>query len=218
MLLYSNTLESLPPERKHALSLHSPRHSTSRSSQIPTTMFRAGIYYDVVITDWPCPPPQYGKQYEALQCTSPVPRGTNDLIPLLSQSQILTNLIGESSLCSKERLVHDASRNQPFPLLSCSRQRKALLVGINYFGLTGKLTGCVNDAKNMYSFLSQVYGYRPQDMVILTDDLQKPTSQPTKDNILRAMHWLVNNAKPNDSLLFHYSGNVALRTEDVSHR
>lgn len=43
-------------------------------------------------------------------------------------------------------------------------------------------------------------------MVILTDDQQNPMSQPTKANILRAMHWLVKDAEPNDSLFFHYSG------------
>ena len=43
-------------------------------------------------------------------------------------------------------------------------------------------------------------------MVILTDDQQNPMSQPTKQNILRAMHWLVKDARPNDSLFFHYSG------------
>jgi len=31
-------------------------------------------------------------------------------------------------------------------------------------------------------------------------------SIPTKQNILRAMHWLVKEARPNDSLFFHYSG------------
>lgn len=30
-------------------------------------------------------------------------------------------------------------------------------------------------------------------------------SQPTKQNVLRAMHWLVKDARPNDAL-FHYSG------------
>lgn len=45
-------------------------------------------------------------------------------------------------------------------------------------------------------------------MVILTDDQQNPMSQPTKQNILRAMHWLVKDARPNDSLFFHYSGKV----------
>ena len=43
-------------------------------------------------------------------------------------------------------------------------------------------------------------------MVILTDDQQNPMSQPLKANILRAMHWLVKDARPNDSLFFHYSG------------
>lgn len=43
-------------------------------------------------------------------------------------------------------------------------------------------------------------------MVILTDDQQNPMSQPTKQNILRAMHWLVKDARPNDALFFHYSG------------
>ena len=43
-------------------------------------------------------------------------------------------------------------------------------------------------------------------MVILTDDQQNPMSQPTKQNILKAMHWLVKDAKTNDSLFFHYSG------------
>lgn len=43
-------------------------------------------------------------------------------------------------------------------------------------------------------------------MVILTDDQQNLMSQPTKQNILRAMHWLAKDAKANDSLFFHYSG------------
>jgi hypothetical protein len=30
--------------------------------------------------------------------------------------------------------------------------------------------------------------------------------QPTKDNIIRAMGWLVKDAQPNDSLFLHYSG------------
>lgn len=44
------------------------------------------------------------------------------------------------------------------------------------------------------------------DMVILADDQQNTMSQPTKTNILRAMYWLVKDARPNDSLFIHYSG------------
>ena len=51
-------------------------------------------------------------------------------------------------------------------------------------------------------------------MVILTDDQQNPMSQPTKANILRAMHWLVKDAQANDSLFFHYSGHGG-QTEDL---
>lgn len=43
-------------------------------------------------------------------------------------------------------------------------------------------------------------------MVILSDDNPVPQSQPTRDNIIRAMKWLVNDAQPHDSLFFHYSG------------
>lgn len=80
------------------------------------------------------------------------------------------------------------------------------MIGINYFGQKGQLRGCVNDVKNMSAYLNQSFGYAREDMVLLTDDQQNPMSQPTKVNILRAMHWLVKDAQPNDSLFFHYSG------------
>ena len=60
--------------------------------------------------------------------------------------------------------------------------------------------------KNMSTYLNSHFGYKREDMVILTDDQQNPMSQPTKQNILRAMHWLVKDARSNDSLFFHYSG------------
>ena len=58
----------------------------------------------------------------------------------------------------------------------------------------------------MSTYLNQNFGYAREDMVILTDDQQNEMSQPKKRNILRAMHWLVKDAQPNDSLFFHYSG------------
>ena len=93
-----------------------------------------------------------------------------------------------------------------YTLSKCTGRRKALLIGINYFGQHGQLRGCINDVKNMSAYLNGNFGYAREDMVILTDDQQNPMSQPTKQNILRAMHWLVKDAKPNDSLFFHYSG------------
>lgn len=99
-----------------------------------------------------------------------------------------------------------APQGYSFTYSNCTGRKKALLVGINYFGQRGQLRGCINDVRNMSAYLVEHFGYKREDMVILTDDQQNPMSQPTKQNILRAMHWLVKDAKPNDSLFFHYSG------------
>lgn len=85
-------------------------------------------------------------------------------------------------------------------------KRKALLVGVNYFGTRSELRGCINDVHNVKQFIQQRAGYRDDDMVILTDDQRDPRSIPTRENITRAMHWLVSNASPGDALFFHYSG------------
>lgn len=101
---------------------------------------------------------------------------------------------------------HGAPQGYNFQYSRCTGKRKALLIGINYFGQKGQLRGCINDVKNVSTYLNQNFGYAREDMVLLTDDQQNPMSQPTKANILRAMHWLVKDARPNDSLFFHYSG------------
>lgn len=107
-----------------------------------------------------------------------------------------------------------APSNYNFQYSACTGRRKALLIGINYFGQPNALNGCINDVTNMSVFLHQKYGYRREDMVILTDDQRNPLSIPTKQNILRAMHWLVKDAQPDDSLLIHFSGHGG-RTPDL---
>ncbi|KAJ2916612.1 hypothetical protein MD484_g3828, partial [Candolleomyces efflorescens] len=93
-----------------------------------------------------------------------------------------------------------------FQYSQCTGKKRALLIGINYFGQNGELRGCINDVKNVKAFLMEHWGYKQDDMVILTDDASNPRMQPTTANIIQAMQWLVNNAKPNDALFFHYSG------------
>lgn len=101
-----------------------------------------------------------------------------------------------------------------YQLSNCSGRKKALLVGINYFGSNNELRGCVNDIKNMSNFLNRRFGYSYDDMVILTDDQNQRNKIPTKENIIRAMQWLVKDARPNDSLVFHYSGHGGV-TKDL---
>ncbi|KAF5003398.1 hypothetical protein FDECE_10055, partial [Fusarium decemcellulare] len=113
-----------------------------------------------------------------------------------------------------QQFGHGAPNSYAFRYSNCTGRRKALLIGINYFGQRGQLRGCINDVRNMTAYLSEHFGYKREDMVILTDDQQNPMSQPTKQNILRAMHWLVKDARPNDSLFFHYSGHGG-QTKDL---
>lgn len=109
-----------------------------------------------------------------------------------------------------QRFGHGAPDGYTFQFSQCTGKHKALLIGINYFGSQNELKGCINDVHNLSGFLMQNYNYKREDMVILTDDAANPVLQPTKDNILRAMQWLVKDAQPNDSLFLHYSGTRAL--------
>lgn len=105
-----------------------------------------------------------------------------------------------------QQFGHGAPQGYTFQYSNCTGKRKALLIGINYFGQNGELRGCINDVHNLTAFLTERYNYKREDMVILTDDQSNPVMQPTKDNIIRAMGWLVKNAQPNDSLFLHFSG------------
>ncbi|KEZ43577.1 hypothetical protein SAPIO_CDS4502 [Scedosporium apiospermum] len=113
-----------------------------------------------------------------------------------------------------QQFGHGAPPSYAYQYSRCTGIRKALLIGINYFGQRGQLRGCINDVRNMSAYLVTHFGYKREDMVILTDDQQNPMSQPTKQNILRAMHWLVKDARPNDALFFHYSGHGG-QTKDL---
>lgn len=100
--------------------------------------------------------------------------------------------------------------NMTFQYSNCTGKKKALLVGINYFGSKNELRGCINDVKNMSLFLTQYYGYSYDNMVMLTDDQQDYNRIPTRQNIINAMQWLVRDARPNDSYFFHISSHGGL--------
>ncbi|KAJ7613230.1 caspase domain-containing protein [Roridomyces roridus] len=88
----------------------------------------------------------------------------------------------------------------------CTGRRRALCIGINYLGQSHALRGCITDAKHAFVFLVEHAGYRPEEIVVLTDDSPNPRGQPTRKNMIKAMKWLVRGAKPDDALFFHYSG------------
>ncbi|CAE6500190.1 unnamed protein product [Rhizoctonia solani] len=89
---------------------------------------------------------------------------------------------------------------------NCAVRKKALCIGINYLGRPEELHGCVNDANGIAEFLILQFGFRRENILKLTDDSTDPHRLPTRANIISAMRWLVEDARPNDSLFFHYSG------------
>ncbi|KAF9096171.1 Ca(2+)-dependent cysteine protease [Mortierella sp. AD031] len=93
-----------------------------------------------------------------------------------------------------------------FKLSNCQGRKRALFIGINYFGQSAELRGCINDVKNIKTFITKNYGFREEDTISLTDDQEDPSRIPTHANILSAMQWLVRDARPDDSFFFHYSG------------
>ncbi|KAJ3157667.1 Ca(2+)-dependent cysteine protease [Geranomyces variabilis] len=83
-------------------------------------------------------------------------------------------------------------------------KRRALFIGINYFGQQGELKGCISDVRNVHQWLTSNYPFA--EILILTDDLEDPSRKPTRANMLNAFAWLVNGAAPGDAFFLHYSG------------
>jgi len=92
-------------------------------------------------------------------------------------------------------------------LVAAGGKRRAVLVGINYFGTEAELQGCINDVHNMSRLLTESFGWSRGCIRTLTDD--DPGTMPTRANIAAALQWLVEDVRPGDVLFFHFSGHGA---------
>ncbi len=100
--------------------------------------------------------------------------------------------------------------------------KRALLIGINYFGTSGQLRGCQEDIKNIKEYL-QTKGFT--EFTTLKDSKfdkshTKPDC-PTKNNILAAMKNLIATSVTGDTLWVHYSGHgshMNVKPGDTSER
>ena len=81
-------------------------------------------------------------------------------------------------------------------------RKLALLVGINnYPADIGALAGCVNDVLLQKQLLIHRFGFNPKDILTVTD------TQATRQGILTAFEeHLIKQAKPGDTVVFHFSG------------
>ena len=84
-------------------------------------------------------------------------------------------------------------------------RKLALLVGVNeYPGFIPDLRGCLTDIELQYELLTQRFGFNPADVLTISDS---EATKPTRQNVLDAFNaHLIQQAKPGDVVVFHYSG------------
>ncbi|KAL5523124.1 hypothetical protein ACEPAF_1391 [Sanghuangporus sanghuang] len=101
---------------------------------------------------------------------------------------------------------------------SSSGARKALSIGIQYReeyvkkDAPRKLESTHGDSEVIKKILTQFYGYKEEDIVVMKDD--GVHTLPTRENILRAIDDLVKDAKAGDRFVFHFSGHGAQVTDE----
>ncbi|MEO1429146.1 MAG: caspase family protein, partial [Cyanobacteria bacterium J06633_8] len=80
-------------------------------------------------------------------------------------------------------------------------RKLALLVGINQYPQIPALKGCLTDVELQRELLIHRFGFQPSDILCLTN------KQATRQGIENAfLEHLVNQAKPGDVVVFHFSG------------
>ena len=94
--------------------------------------------------------------------------------------------------------------------------KRALLIGINYSSIPSiALNGCIYDVINMSNILIDAYDY--DNIVVLRDDINSPTTMPTRANIINNLLALAKQSGPLDEIWIHYSGHgsqIADRNND----
>ena len=90
------------------------------------------------------------------------------------------------------------------------RERTAIVtIGINYFGQSGELKGCINDSKNFLAYVQSIVGARASSTIQLLDTMAATDPfYPTRANIERVLARVVQEAWEGKCghILLHYSG------------
>ncbi|KAL3538658.1 hypothetical protein ACH5RR_002024 [Cinchona calisaya] len=84
------------------------------------------------------------------------------------------------------------------------RGKRALLCGVSYKNRKFKLKGTMQDVTNMANLLIDKFNFPTNAILVLAEYMSY--EPPSKNNILRALEWLVKDIKSGDSLVFYFSG------------
>ncbi|KAL6320892.1 hypothetical protein AAG906_010701 [Vitis piasezkii] len=85
-------------------------------------------------------------------------------------------------------------------------KKRALVCGVLYRNTGRELKGSVNDAMCMKFLLRNRFNFPEASILMLTEEENDPDRKPTRENMRRALYWLVQGCQPGDSLVFHFSG------------
>lgn len=92
-------------------------------------------------------------------------------------------------------------------------EKFALLTGINKYEMSGvDLRGCIPDVEAMWELLTSVYGFKPDNIRVLTDE------RATYNNIIDNLEWLVSSEhgrRSGDLMVWHHSGH-GTQTRDMN--
>jgi len=87
-----------------------------------------------------------------------------------------------------------------------SKNKYALLIGINYIGTSAQLGGCHNDVLKMKEIIKTHYGYKEENITILVD--KDSYILPTTSNIISQLNSIYSKSVKGliNELYIHYSG------------
>lgn len=158
--------------------------------------------------------PNYNTQNQLAQ---PFVTGTpnytynNPVIPTMT-NQVFNHPSHSTMMAVNQGSFNNGGTASPYPDIylyrSPENQKKALLIGVNYFGTKYELKGCSNDTLRMKTLLISKYGFYDSSLTMLRliDNSDDPKYRPTKKNILAAMSWLTADNKRGDVFFFLFSG------------
>jgi hypothetical protein len=129
-------------------------------------------------------------------------------VELLRRMRTVLNNMGYDQIpqLTSSRLI-DVKKEMFIVPPGATGTKRAILIGINYKGQQGQLSGCHNDAENVAEFLENVHGFAPANMLRLMDD--GTHHAPTKQNILNAFERITQYCQAGDVVFLHYSGTFA---------
>jgi hypothetical protein len=133
---------------------------------------------------------------------------TETLLQMREKIQAI-GLPQDPQLCSSRPIqLKETCRIVPDDFDPSINTLRAMLIGVNYVGEKGELTGCWNDVRNMKNFLIKVLHFERENMLILMDDGKH--HMPTKKLIMDGFQRLVEVSDVGDVVFIQFSGGLEL--------